>query len=585
MQTARALFLRMYGLEESTLYQKFPRIKRKKNGTNKVRWIHAPNPKLKLIQQEILSRVLYRFAHHPCAHGYVARRNIVSGALQHCNLKHTIVLDLENFFPSIKKDRIRKCLEFYQSNLRSVVTTEADRVVFAWDGVSVNTCNNIETLGETFNDITSLDLLLEAITLNDSIPQGAPTSGAISNIIMYPLDCLFEQTATSHDLIYTRYADDLAFSGNDLEKLKQTVFGYIFHKIAEAGLVVNQAKVHVLRQNHKMITGLNVCDNGVRPSRKYRRKIRSQLCNLRNAVTKTTTLDDAFRILGPTNAMAKMFGHLWYLGYADTYSEAYNQWVADYFKTIQQHITKFLPKFGCNVEIKILTKPNDIFASSTVEPIWTIPMSAAAAKKAAAAQTIVSPTQWLIADEDIQQQVIALHHQFVKLDINETVIANYSSVGSIQPLLKDPKISYKVKRYLIKQRMKTATIFDHSTDALRRLFRYAGPADLFTIVKNTISRITSLSEQALEVISRPILSLPIHHRIELLRDFNTIHRDYQFELMAPMKRIAAIEILRKLMRGLTTIQLADYLTSDNGLIRQVAGSVVIKRVDPALQTT
>lgn len=321
-------------------YHKFPRVKRKKNGKKKVRWIYAPEEKLKQIQKIILKAVLYQYASHPCAHAYVAHRNIRSGAHAHCDKQFTIVLDIKDFFPSITRKMIREALSFYTDEM----SDSEQNAFFAWDDRVKQAVANPGIKNTLPQGTTVLDVLCELCTYDGVIPQGAPTSGALSNIVLYPLDCLFEQVAVQHDMAYTRYADDLSFSGNDLDELKRIVFGYVFKKLNEMGFAINKRKVHVFKGHQRIVTGLNIHEEGVRPARKYRRKLRARLAGLRNKISKCATKDELLTILGDAHFMRGELGHYWYVLYADTYAGT-EKMAYDYFVPIAFKIQEFFPAF------------------------------------------------------------------------------------------------------------------------------------------------------------------------------------------------------------------------------------------------
>lgn len=338
MKLNRREILKAFELYEPC-YTVFPLSKTKRNGQKKVRWISAPNSVLKKIQQMILQNVLYSFSAHPCAHAYVAHKNIRSNANEHRQYEYTIVLDLKDFFPSITSELLYKTLSHYKKKFKNDVH-QRDRTLFCWDEKSR------DFVLEKLDEQDSLDLLLTLCTENGVLPQGAPTSGALSNIVMYPLDCLFEQVAVDKDFVYTRYADDLAFSGNNIEELKHFVFGYVFRKVKEVGFQINTKKIHIFQGDQKLITGLNVHPEGTRPSRKYRRLFRAKLANLRRDILKTSDWDSLFNKMVEVGFLRSHFGNLWYQMYTESYSDEVENLAKKYFSPIREHLELFFPGFN-----------------------------------------------------------------------------------------------------------------------------------------------------------------------------------------------------------------------------------------------
>lgn len=193
-------------------------IKKKKG----LRKIESPNPSLSRIQKLILKKILikkYPVSYH--AHAYVKDRSIVTNAQSHINKKLVLKIDIKDFFPSINYKRVYLLFR------------------------------------ENFN-IQVSEYLAEICTYKDHLPQGAPTSPYISNLICRNLDkridCLL--CKDKNKIIYTRYADDLIFSGN---KIKRSLFNQIKNIIKEEGFELNKRKeTWNTQRNCQRITGIIV---------------------------------------------------------------------------------------------------------------------------------------------------------------------------------------------------------------------------------------------------------------------------------------------------------------------------------------
>lgn len=193
----------------------------------KKRWIEAPDDELKNIQNKILHFILYRSAPTKFAHGFCHGKSIVSCAKEHTGKKFVLKLDLKNFFPSIKRDMV------YGAMLGEL-KPETVRII-----------------------IPAIEMCL----MDGRLPQGAPTSPAISNIVCKPLDLIFSGISERYNMKYSRYADDLIFSSDS--DMIYKVIPIIKSIITKFGLVVNEKKVKVLKKHQRQtVTGLVVNAEG-----------------------------------------------------------------------------------------------------------------------------------------------------------------------------------------------------------------------------------------------------------------------------------------------------------------------------------
>ena len=235
---------RFLGIDENTVNEIISDTKKhyskffiwKDEEHTKKRWIEAPDEILKRIQEHILHNVLYKMAPTKFAHGFIHGRSIVSCAKEHTGKKFVLKLDLKNFFPSISRDMV-------YGAMFSELTPENVKII-----------------------IPAIELCL----MDGRLPQGAPTSPAISNIVCKPLDMVLYGIAERFGLTYTRYADDLIFSSNDDTIYK--VIPIIKSTIVKFGLVVNEKKVKVLKKHQRQtVTGLVVNADGKTSVRRKKR--------------------------------------------------------------------------------------------------------------------------------------------------------------------------------------------------------------------------------------------------------------------------------------------------------------------------
>lgn len=210
------------------------------------RTIEAPKPELKHIQYQILYKLLYRFQPAENAHGFIKHKSIVSNAMQHQGKKFLMKLDLKDYFPSITRTML-------QGAILPILTKDTALIIQG---------------------------LIELCLLDGRLPQGAPTSPAWTNIAMVMMDYSLSGLARKHNLVYTRYADDLCFS-SDEDNLK-TFFPIILSIIDSFGLSVNKKKIGFYKDGQRMtVTGLIINHpDAVSVPRHRRMQIRAKLHNI-----------------------------------------------------------------------------------------------------------------------------------------------------------------------------------------------------------------------------------------------------------------------------------------------------------------
>jgi retron-type reverse transcriptase len=212
----------------------------KKTGGERI--ISAPMPRLKRAQYWVLDNVLARVPLHAAAHGFVAGRSIVSNALPHVGRNVVVNLDLKDFFPSVAMPRVKGV--FRQLGYSEQVATTLALLC------TERKTDEVVVDGEKFF-VGHKERVL---------PQGAPTSPALTNILCRRLDARLQGAAQKLGFRYTRYADDLTFSadataaklvGKMLWRAKQIV-------IAE-GFTPHPEKEQVMRKRGQQhVTGIVV---------------------------------------------------------------------------------------------------------------------------------------------------------------------------------------------------------------------------------------------------------------------------------------------------------------------------------------
>ncbi len=219
------------------------------------RLISAPMPRLKGAQQWILENLLEKVELHDAAHGFRRERSIVSNAAPHVGAEVVINLDLKDFFPSIRYKRVKgvfRGLGFSEAaaSVFGLICTEPDIEEVALDGKTY-----FVATGERH------------------LPQGAPTSPAITNILCRRLDKRLLKMATEAGFKYTRYADDLTFSTSG--EAKQNICNVLRRTesiVAHEGLTVHPDKTRVLRRSRQQeVTGVVVNEKANVPKKELKR--------------------------------------------------------------------------------------------------------------------------------------------------------------------------------------------------------------------------------------------------------------------------------------------------------------------------
>ena len=254
----------------------------KRNGTARQIW--SPIPRLKFVQRWILHNILNNLTTHGAAHGFVRGKSIVTNAAVHSNSELLIKLDVKDFFPSVSWRRVKGVFRHagYQeqiSTLLALLCTEAPRQIIKQDGVTYY------------------------VALGDrALPQGAPTSPALSNIVCLNLDRRLTGLADKIGLRYSRYADDLTFSlpvssqkstsaKSDSDTKHNQLIGQLLGSVnkilREEGFALNNDKTRVIRTgNQHNVTGMVVNGSGVpRVSRQIKRMLRAAVHNLESGGT------------------------------------------------------------------------------------------------------------------------------------------------------------------------------------------------------------------------------------------------------------------------------------------------------------
>jgi RNA-directed DNA polymerase len=212
-----------------------------------VRLIEAPKGRLKQMQREILAAILEQVPVHDAVHGFVKGRSIQTFARPHVGRQVVLKMDLRDFFPSFRAARVAAYFR---------TAGYPERVAERLAGV----CTNAVPLAVWRGCERAVDWEIRQMYRRPHLPQGAPTSPALANAMAYRLDCRLSGLAGAAGAVYTRYADDLAFSGDaDFARRVERFAVWAVAVAMEEGFSVNARKTRVARQGvRQSLAGLVV---------------------------------------------------------------------------------------------------------------------------------------------------------------------------------------------------------------------------------------------------------------------------------------------------------------------------------------
>jgi retron-type reverse transcriptase len=263
----------------------------KRSGGQRV--ILAPKRELKALQRRALAELVAKIPPAPAAHGFVPGRSIATNAQPHVGKGVVLRLDLKDFFPSITFPRVRGVFvahgySYAVASTLALVCTEYEREPF-------------DRNGERFYVSVGPRYLV----------QGAPTSPALANLVAWRLDRRLMGLAAKYGFSYTRYADDLTFSGDDAAVVGRLITN-VRRIVADERFTLNDAKTRVARRGRRqVVTGLVVNDQVATP-RQLRRRLRAILHNAqrdaRQGAVSEASEDGGVRPMQPVPAYGSIRG-------------------------------------------------------------------------------------------------------------------------------------------------------------------------------------------------------------------------------------------------------------------------------------
>lgn len=213
----------------------------KKNGGKRL--IDSPGKNLKTIQRWILKNYIDKLEVNKRANGFVKKRGIKRNALFHLNKKYILTIDIKDFFTSITQKQV------------------------------------FESINENYNDKSFALKIAKICTYRRYLPQGAPTSPALSNLVFKSIDDEIMKYCNAELIHYSRYADDLTFS-SDNKQLLQHAYSYINDLLYKNGFNINSKKTRYLSGKGNMsVTGVNINTGTPKANSKLKKQVRAELHN------------------------------------------------------------------------------------------------------------------------------------------------------------------------------------------------------------------------------------------------------------------------------------------------------------------
>lgn len=214
------------------------------------RAITAPTGKLKYVQSFIADALSGIVHFDTSVNGFVKSRSVVTNARMHLGKNYILNIDLKDFFPSITAEMVQRALAV----------------------------NGFKSVSKTITELCTWAEDVDDDLPEQVLPQGAPTSPILSNLVCWHLDYRLQMLAGRCGLTYSRYADDITFSSDHSVYSKDSHFWTELRRIiSECGFAINEEKTRLLKQGcRKEVTGITVGDK-LNVPRKWLKNLRAAI--------------------------------------------------------------------------------------------------------------------------------------------------------------------------------------------------------------------------------------------------------------------------------------------------------------------
>ena len=293
-------------LQKTTEVYRKVNIKKKTGG---YRELQIPNDELKQVQKKLAEFINSQFKNKifPSCHSYRNNRGIISNSLPHLGCKVLVKLDVKDYFQNITFEQVKQALDLGFESIQFHSQSDFIRKYGSEHYPKISSYLAPRKAQET---------LKKLVYSEHGLPQGAPTSPVISNLVLSNFDKEVYALVTSLNGAYTRYSDDITISFKEDSSQKVTqVIKFVEAKLAENGFKLNKkkGKINVLRPHQaQRICGVTINSGKPTISRKQRRLIRAAQHNAKQGKPTTFTED-------------QIKGHLSFQNYVKEHGELLSQ--------------------------------------------------------------------------------------------------------------------------------------------------------------------------------------------------------------------------------------------------------------------
>ena len=243
------------------LHYAITEIPKRSGGT---RTLSIPSDSLKGLQKHLAKAFDAELGHrvHKTANAYIKGRNTITNAVPHLGCTVLIKLDIKDFFPSVTREMIEPIISDF-----------------------------------ALSEPKAIERLLDICVTDQGLPQGAPTSPILSNLVLRDFDIAAYQFADSISAKYTRYADDLTFSLlEDDPAAARKIVGAVRGMLAKQGFDLNEKsnKLKILRAHQaQQVCGITLNSGKPTISKKQRRKVSAALHAIEKGRSSSMTIEQA----------------------------------------------------------------------------------------------------------------------------------------------------------------------------------------------------------------------------------------------------------------------------------------------------
>ncbi|EAM8271231.1 RNA-directed DNA polymerase [Salmonella enterica subsp. enterica serovar Glostrup] len=269
-------FLRHTVGRDTNAYTEF-RIRKRSSvhGQTHYRTICVPSPSLMKVQRWIARNILSHVPAHPCSVAFSTGDSLYKAVAPHCPSKWLVKLDIRSFFESINEISVYHV--FKQLGFESLIAFEMARLC---THVGAEPSHEPD-MGYDSHVLPERIIKLYQHPRQGHLPQGAPTSPMLANLVCRSLDERLSTIADEHSVRYTRYADDMTFSSNEVDFGRERagrLIKLVYQQLNRQALRPNTAKTTVVSPGaRKLVLGLSVEEDVPRLTRQFKESLRQHI--------------------------------------------------------------------------------------------------------------------------------------------------------------------------------------------------------------------------------------------------------------------------------------------------------------------